>query len=74
MDNLTWYRGRRLREHIDNTQSGLTVSHLAVVMILAARDQGITLEDVVQELIQAQDYDAAANKIGKEQALKDLGY
>ena len=73
MDSLDWYKGKRLRDHIDNTMSNLTITHLAVVMILAARDQNKTLEEIVQELILANDYDAATTKLDKDKTIRDLG-
>lgn len=74
MDSLDWYKGKRLRDHIDNTMSNLTITHLAVVMILAARDQNKTLEEIVQELILANDYDAATTKLDKDKTIRDLGF
>lgn len=74
MDSITWYKGKMLRRYIDETRSDLRVSHLAVLIILAARDQGLTLEDVVRELIEADQYDAATSKLDREQSLKQLGF
>ena len=74
MDNLTWYKGKRLRERIDDTMGGLTTEHLAVVMILAARDSNKSLEDIVRELILANDFDAAVNKLDKSKTIRELGF
>lgn len=74
MDAMTWYRGKRLKEFIDDTHSSLRVSHLAVVMILAANEQGLTMEDIVKELILANEYQPTVSKVDKAKNLRELGY
>ena len=74
MDSLIWYKGKRLRERIDETMGGLTTEHLAVVMTLAARDSNKSLEDIVRELILAHDFDTATTKLDKAKTIRELGF
>jgi hypothetical protein len=75
MDNTTWYQGKRLKSFIEHGTGGaIKLPHLAVAAILAAREQGLTLDDIVHQLILANHFDAATKKFDREQALRDLGY
>lgn len=74
MDNLSWFGGKNLKATIEASGRRPTLTHYAVVMILAAREQGKTLEDIVQELILANDYDAAASKLDKSSRIRELGF
>lgn len=75
MDNVAWYQGKRLKSFIEHGTGGsVNLTHLAVAAILAAREQGLGLDDIVHRLILANHFDEAAAKVGREQALRDLGY
>ena len=74
MDNLTWYKGKRLKTALEGMGHQLDLPRLAVVMILAAREQGLSLEEIVQELILANDFDAAVNKLDKSKTIRELGF
>jgi hypothetical protein len=75
MDNTTWYQGKRLKSFIEHGTGGeVKLPHLAVAAILAAREQGLTLEDIVHQLILANDFDAAVTKLDRDQAIRELGF
>ena len=75
MDSTTWYQGKRLKGFIEHGTGGeINLTHLAVVAIMAARDQGITLEELVQKLILANEFKTITTKLDKEAAIRQLGY
>lgn len=74
MDNMTWYKGKMLKRQITETHPDLGLPHLAVVMILAAREQGLSLDDIVQQLILADGFAADGGKSDRDATLRELGY
>jgi hypothetical protein len=75
IDSLEWYRGKNLKDWIEyHVRGKVNIPHLAVVMILAARDQGLTLEEIVQELIAANEFKTLPDKLDKDQTIRDLGF
>jgi hypothetical protein len=75
MDSLNWYKGKRIKDMIEHqTNESVNLTHLAVVAILAARDQGKTIEDIVRELILANEFKTITTKLDKDAVIHDLGY
>ena len=75
MDSTTWYQGKRLKSFIEHGTGGtINLTHLAVAAVMAARDQGLTLEDIVRELIHANEFKTITTKLDKEAAIRELGY
>jgi hypothetical protein len=75
MDSLNWYQGKRLKSYIEHgTQGSVNLTHWAVVAILTARDQGKTIEDIVRELILANEFKTIPATLDKDAAIRDLGY
>lgn len=72
MDALGWQKGKNMKGSIEHSIGGqIDLVSLAVVMILVAREHGLTLEEVVHELILAQDYEGKADV---DKYIHDLGY
>ena len=72
MNALDWQKGKNLKGSIEHSTGGqIDLTSLAVVMILVAREHGLTLQEVVQELILTQDYEGKANVDGY---IRDLGF
>ena len=76
LSNTTWYQGKRLKEFIEHsTQAQINIPHLAVAIVLAAKDQGKTLEDIVHDLILANDYESLPRDArDTAKTLKELGF
>ena len=75
MDNLQWHGGIMFKRRFEQSGRPPTLSHLAVALWLTAQEEGKTLEEIVQVLIEASTYDAAANKLDKDARIRQLmGY
>jgi hypothetical protein len=75
MDSLNWYQGKRLKEFIEHGTNGqVNLTHLAVAAILAAREQGKTLDDIVHWLILANHFNVETSKLDKAATIRELGF
>jgi hypothetical protein len=75
MDNLNWYKGKQLKSYIEHgTGANVNLTHLAVAAILAAREQGLTLDNIVQELILANHFNVETTKLDKQATIRELGF
>jgi hypothetical protein len=74
MNNVTWYQGQLLKRNLTETRPDYGVPQLAVAMILLAREQGLTLEEIVQQLILANEFDVATTKLDRAKTISELGY
>lgn len=74
MDNLGYHGGIMLKRHIENSGRSPALIHYAVALMLAAREADKGLEDMVQLLIEANEFDGATNKLDKDARIRQLGF
>jgi len=75
MDNLQWAKGKRLKDFIEHSSHDeIALSDLAVVLALVSREQNISMDDVVQQLSLAFNFEYVVMKIDKAKTLKELGF
>lgn len=74
MNSLIWYQGKLLTRNLTETRPDYGVPQLAVAMIMVAREQGLTLEEIVQQLILANEYDAATTRLDRDKKISELGF
>lgn len=75
MNNMTWARSKRIKGLIEHgTGNPVNITELAAILILAANEQKVSLDDVVKELIQANEFNALPRKVDVKRNLKELGF
>lgn len=73
MNSTIYFQGKELKSLIENkTNSQVDINHLVVALILAAKEQGLTMEELVHLLILAKDYEG--QPVDKAKNLRELGY
>lgn len=73
MDSLQWQRGKNLKRAIEETGRAPTIQDYAVALILLANEKHITLEQIVQALIVANEFDATIKR-PTAGTISELGY
>jgi hypothetical protein len=71
MNHETWRSGVSLKKFAEASGRFPPAAHWLVAAYIQAKAEGISLEEMVQVLIQASEYRPTFNR---EQAIKDLGY
>lgn len=74
MNSLAWQAGKNLKRSIEATGRRPTLNNYAVAIVLLAREEGTTLEEIVHALIQANEYDAATSTLDKDARMRELGF
>lgn len=72
MDSLTWHKGQALKRALEMTGRDPSVDEFAVALWIKAREQGLTLEEIVHSLIGASTFNPP--KVDRGRNLKELGF
>ena len=75
MDSLTYHGGLMLKRTLEASGRPPTVNDLLVAVFLMAQEQGKSLEELVQVLIEVSVYETTANKLDQDARIRQLmGY
>jgi hypothetical protein len=74
MDSLTWQKAKNATSNLFDHGYDLDVETLAAMIVQQANREKVTLEQVVQAIILANDFENGARKLDRRKALRELGY
>ncbi len=74
MDSLDWSQGKSLKRFIEDSGRNMNLTHLSIAMILAAKEQGKTMDEIVQQLILANHFEDQKGKLDRNARIRELGF
>jgi len=77
MDNLTYHAGLMLKRSVEASGRQPTVEHYLVAAVLSAQEKGgdVDFDQMCEVLIDAANYDLKANRMDKNETIRQLrGY
>jgi hypothetical protein len=74
MNSLTWQKAKNATRNLYDHGYDLDLETLAAMIVQQANLDKATLEQVVQAIITANDFETGTRKFDRRKALRELGY
>jgi hypothetical protein len=74
MNNLAWNAAKNLKKAIEVTGRRPTLNHYVILLWLAAQEEGVSLEEIVQKLSATVAFEVGVTKLDRDAHIRDLGF